>query len=85
MSTQIFKIIPGYEPYMISPEGQVVNSKGHVLKPYQSKAGEMVELHCNGQRERLLISQLIEQTYGGSDENKGCIEDRSEGSQGTAS
>ena len=84
MTEQIFKPIPGYDLYKISPDGTVINSRDRILKPYSSRNGLMIELRCNGQRERFLVSQLIEQTYGGSDENKRCPEDCSKSPEGIA-
>lgn len=53
--------IPGYEGvYYITPEGQVVNKHNTVLKTFSTKQGEAVELRNQGQRERVLISDLLE-------------------------
>lgn len=60
------KPIPGYDgAYRISPEGWVFNRQGTLLKTYPSSKGKVVELRHQGQRERVLISELLErlETY----------------------
>lgn len=53
--------IPGYEGvYSITPEGLVVNKYNNVLKAFPTRQGEAVELRNQGQRERVLISDLLE-------------------------
>lgn len=55
------KPIPGYDgAYQISPDGQVFNKLGLRLKTYPSSKGTVVELRHQGQRERVLISELLE-------------------------
>lgn len=55
------KPIPGYEGvYYIHPSGRVVNKHNRVLKTFPTKQGEAVELRNQGQRERVLISDLLE-------------------------
>lgn len=55
------KPIPGYDgAYQISPDGQVFNKLGLRLKTYASSKGIVVELRHQGQRERVLISELLE-------------------------
>lgn len=55
------KPIPGYEGvYYIHPSGMVVNKHNRVLKTFPTKQGEAVELRNQGQRERVLISDLLE-------------------------
>ena len=55
------KPIPGYDGvYQISPDGQVFNKLGLRLKTYPSSKGRVVELRHQGQRERILISELLE-------------------------
>ena len=58
--------IPGYAgKYLISTDGTVCNSDGHVIKPISSKDGLRVELRLLGQRDRPLIADLISTVYGG--------------------
>lgn len=58
--------IVGYEgSYYINLEGQVCNSEGHLIKPIASKDGWRVELRKYGQRERLLIEQLVKSSING--------------------
>lgn len=53
--------IPGYEGvYYITPNGEVVNKHNVVLKPFPTKRGAAVELRHKGQRERVLISELLQ-------------------------
>ena len=53
--------IPGYEDlYWITIDGKVVNSSGKILKPIPSKKGNLVELHKNGQIDRVQIDKLME-------------------------
>lgn len=55
--------IPGYEGlYWIDTAGNVVNRSNHYMKPIQTSQGAMVELRKNGQRERLYIKELLEET-----------------------
>ena len=62
--------IPGYEgTYEISRDGRVRNRDGHIIKPMMSKQGMRVELRQYGQRDRLLVSELIELTWGCSNED----------------
>lgn len=52
--------IPGYDGhYWIDRGGTVYNSLGHTIKPTQSKAGLCVELRKFGQREKVLILDLL--------------------------
>jgi hypothetical protein len=53
--------IPGYENYKISLEGNVYNSRGHMIKPTRTFFGDMVELRRYGQRERLYVSDILKQ------------------------
>ena len=54
------KPIPGYEGvYYIHPSGKVVNKHNRVLKTFNTKDGEAVELRNQGQRERVLIKELL--------------------------
>lgn len=53
--------IPHYEGYYwINPQGEVCNIDGHKIKPIESKSGLRVELRKNGQRETLLIVDILE-------------------------
>lgn len=52
--------IPNYEGlYWINQEGQVCNKEGHILLQELSKFGYKVELRKNGQRDKLLVSDLL--------------------------
>lgn len=52
--------IPNYEGlYWINQKGQVRNKEGHILLQEMSKFGYKVELRKNGQREKLLVSDLL--------------------------
>lgn len=53
--------IPGYEGvYYITPKGQVINRNNVILKTFSTKQGDAVELRNQGQRERLLIRDILE-------------------------
>ena len=52
--------IPNYEGlYWINQKGQVRNKEGHILLQEMSKFGYKIELRKNGQREKLLVADLI--------------------------
>lgn len=52
--------IPGYDgAYQISPEGCVFNKRGWPLRSYETSRGPAVELHHQGQREKVLIEDLL--------------------------
>jgi hypothetical protein len=52
--------IPGYGgAYSITPEGVVVNQHNKVLKTFSTRQGEAIELRYQGQRERVLIADLL--------------------------
>ena len=52
--------IPGYDgAYQVSPEGQVFNKKGLLLRSYETSRGPAVELHHQGQREKVLIEDIL--------------------------
>lgn len=57
----VFKRIPGYTNYYINLFGVVANKHGHVLTPTMTKKGPVVDLRNNGQRERVLVSELLKQ------------------------
>ena len=64
--------IPGYEArYFIKREGLVCNLEGRIIKPTPSKAGLRVELRRNGQREKILVLDLLKKvgynTCGGAE------------------
>ena len=64
--------IPGYENYYwIDKEGSVKNRDGHILKPIESSKGLMIELRCLGQREKVLVSDLLKLIGGVLDETDG--------------
>lgn len=57
---ELLKPIPGYEGvYFIHPSGAIVNKNNRILKPFKTKRGEAVELRNRGQREQVLISDLL--------------------------
>lgn len=63
--------VPGYEGvYYITPSGDIVNRNNNVLKTFPTKHGDAVELRSRGQRERILVSELIEKVKD-SNENIG--------------
>lgn len=52
--------IPDYEGlYWINPKGQIRNKDGHILFQEPSKFGYKVELRKNGQRDKLLVVDLL--------------------------
>ena len=60
MYSDLLKPIPGYEGvYFIHPSGVVVNNNNRVLRAFPTKQGEAVELRNKGQRERVLIQDLL--------------------------
>lgn len=60
MYSDLLKPIPGYEGvYFIHPSGVVVNKNHLVLRTFSTKQGEAIELRNRGQRERVLISELL--------------------------
>lgn len=61
ISTGAFRAIPGYNNnYYINLFGVVANRRGHILTPTITKRGPTVDLRNNGQRERVLVSELLE-------------------------
>lgn len=60
VSMGAFKAIPGYDSYYINLFGVVTNKRGHVLTPTMTKKGPVVDLRNKGQRERVLVSELLE-------------------------
>lgn len=60
MYSSSLRPIPGYEgSYSIDPSGVVVNKNNLVLKTFKTKNGDAVELRNKGQRERVLIKDLL--------------------------
>lgn len=59
MSPDEFKTIPEYNNYSINGFGVVINKSGHILTPTLTKLGPAVILWSNGQRERLLVVDLL--------------------------
>lgn len=55
--------IPGYEDlYWIDSAGNVVNRSNHYMKLMQTSKGCVVELRKNGQREKVLVRELLIKT-----------------------
>lgn len=68
--------IPGYDNlYFINRDGLVCNLEGHILKPVTSKNGPRVELRRNGQRDKILVLDLLKKvgysTCGGDSNEAG--------------
>ena len=52
--------VPGYEGfYWIDSAGNVLNRANHYMKPIQTDKGSVVELRKNGQREKLLVREIL--------------------------
>lgn len=57
--------IPGYEDlYWIDTAGNVINRSKHYMKPIQTDKGCVVELRKEGQREKLLVRELVIKVWG---------------------
>lgn len=55
-----FKLIPGFNnKYYINRYGVVRNKSGHALTPIMTKFGPAFELRNSGQREKVLIIDLL--------------------------
>lgn len=68
ISAGAFRAIPGYNyNYYINLFGVVANKRGHVLTPTITKKGPAVDLRNNGQRERVLVSELLEKVMSAYD------------------
>lgn len=66
------KPIPGYDgAYSITPDGTVYNKLGRPLKVYPSKFGPIVDLRHHGQRDKVLVSDLLLRVEGDNDD--ACI------------
>ena len=71
ISIGAFVAIPGYDKnYYINTFGIVANKRGHVLTPTMTKRGPAVDLRNNGQRERILISELLEKVRADHDSER---------------
>lgn len=71
ISIGAFVAIPGYgKNYYINTFGIVANKRGHVLTPTMTKRGPAVDLRNNGQRERILISELLEKVRADHDSER---------------
>lgn len=63
-SSKTWHSVPGYEGfYWITTQGDICNSQGHLLKHIKSAQGDKVELRKLGQREKLLVSDLVAQAW----------------------
>ena len=60
VSMGAFKEIPGYDNYYTNLFGVVTNKRGHVLTTTMTRKGPVVDLRNKGQRERVLVSELLE-------------------------
>lgn len=59
--------IPGYEGvYWINDAGEVFNRSNHYMKRTKTDKGYVVELRKDGQREKVLVSELLSRTLGDS-------------------
>ncbi len=55
--------IPGYEGiYWIDDAGNVINKSNHYMKPIKTNKGTVVELRKDGQREKVLVNELLSRT-----------------------
>jgi hypothetical protein len=61
----MYKIIEGYENYLVSETGRVVNKKfNRELSPYMDKSGYLsVELFKKGKGKQFLVHRLVAQTF----------------------
>ncbi len=63
MNDTTFRPISGYEGlYWIDSAGNIINRSNHYMKPIKTDKGHMVELRKDGQREKLLIRELMIKT-----------------------
>lgn len=60
-----WRMVKGYEgKYWLSPDGEVKNSRGLILKPIDlGHDMKVVELYGNGLRTRKLITELLAENY----------------------
>lgn len=57
--------VPRFEgSYEVDPKGFVYNIKGHRIKPVLTSCGYAVDLCAYGQRELLLVKDIIKEVYG---------------------
>lgn len=60
------KPVPGFEgKYEIDVSGAVYNMKGHPIKPISTPYGVAVDLCAYGQRELLLIADILKEVFHG--------------------
>lgn len=60
----ISKPVPGFESrYRILPDGTVFNVGGHRIKPIHTPKGDAVDLCAYGQRELLLINDILKEVF----------------------
>ena len=58
------KFVPGFEGrYEIDISGSVYNMKGHLIKPISTPYGAAVDLCAYGQREVLLIADILKEVH----------------------
>lgn len=56
--------VPGFEGrYEIDVQGVVYNTKGHRIKPVDTPCGDAVDLCAYGQRELLLINDILKEVF----------------------
>jgi hypothetical protein len=56
--------VPGFEGrYEIDAQGSVYNIKGHPIKPVRTPYGDVVDLCAYGQRELLLINDILKEVF----------------------
>lgn len=64
------KPVPGFEgKYEIDISGAVYNMKGHLIKPTSTPYGTAVDLCAYGQRELLLIEDILKEVFHGKNHN----------------
>ena len=60
LALESLRPVPGYEGvYFIHPSGAVVNKRNQILRSFPTIQGEAVELRHNGQRERVLVEEIL--------------------------
>lgn len=66
MDDYVLYPIPGYEGiYWIDDAGNVINKSNHYMKPIKTDKGTVVELRKDGQREKLLVAELLTKSLEG--------------------
>lgn len=59
-----WKNVDGFENYLVSNKGRVMNSKtGKILRPYDSHGYEKVDLYRNGKRKKLKVHRLVAKAF----------------------